>query len=165
MTTVLAKYNVVRHGEMTFSEESMRDVFNDPDFDSLLSQNGEELNGALGYEVDIDRPRYLALAGEQVTKMFTIRRAGTLVGYANYYLGENPQARGTTRAVQDALFIRKDCRPGGVAMKFIDYCCDQLGKQDVNVVYQVCNVKRDFGRALRQMGFREVEHVYARSLR
>jgi N-acetylglutamate synthase-like GNAT family acetyltransferase len=165
MTSVLASYDVVRHREMSFSAEPMSKVLNDEAFNGLLKQNAEELAGALGYEIEIDRDHYVYLASQSVSHMFTIRAEGELVGYAAYFVSENPQCKGTKRAVQDALFIHPANRKGGTAMRFIDYCCDQLGKRGVDIVYQVTNTHIDFGRTLRLMGFREVEHVYARRTR
>jgi hypothetical protein len=68
------------------------------------------------------------------------------------------------QATQDILFVLPEYRKGRVGIGLIKYCDQQLGAEDVQVVYQHVKLAHNFGPVLERMGYEAVDIIYAKRL-
>ena len=97
-----------------------------------------------------------------LTRIFTARLWGKLVGYAVFFVRPNPHYKTSWQAAQDILFIHPDYRGNGG--RFIQWCDQQLAAECVQAVYHHVKVAHNWGHLLERMGYELVDLVYARRL-
>ncbi len=87
-----------------------------------------------------------------------------LVGYALYFVRPAPHYQSSVQAVQDVLYLARDHR-GRTALKFIAWCDEQLQAEGCQCVYQhIKTVLPNAHRALKHLGYVEVDTIYAKRL-
>lgn len=108
-------------------------------------------------------PAVFAAAEEQGRLVcFTLRLDLELIGYAWFWIYEDPQHAGERRATADALYLRPDCRLGTTGTRFLAACCDALTAGGIRVILIGVRAGRDFGPVLQRLGFAPTETTYAR---
>ena len=109
---------------------------------------------------------YIAHDCAGILRLYTARIAddGTLVGYACFFVRENPHYLDSKHAVSDVIFLDRGMR-GMDGWKFLKYIDAALSSEDVEVVYHHVKLAHDFGPILTRMGYEPVETIYARRVR
>lgn len=164
---------------VSFARESLTDALWNEAF-PLLVEHWREVSHFQDIPLDPDRRRYQAFEQAGILRCFTarqlvwqvVREQGgfgqneehRLVGYALYIVNTNPHYQSSLQAVQDVLYLAKDQR-GRTALKFIDWCDDQLRAEGVQATYQHLKAAHEHGhRALQHLGYVEVDRIYAKRL-
>ena len=114
-------------------------------------------------EVDFnpDKNHYINVDNLGLSRVFTIRNDCELIGYASFYVKTHAHHKETIHAFQDGIFILPEHR--GIGTDFISWCDEQLKNEGVKVVYHFVKVDHDWSKALVGVGYKCVEHIYARS--
>ena len=113
----------------------------------LLKKHWEESED-LGFPLDPDYELYLRIEREGLTRSFSVRDNGKIVGYAVFIVRHHPHYKTVLTANADVIFIEKEFRGG---KSFIEWCIDQLKVMGVKVV--VYNVK------IKNRSFQEIVFV------
>jgi GNAT superfamily N-acetyltransferase len=104
--------------------------------------------------------RMLEKAGNLIS--FVARKDGGVIGYAVFHLQPNMHSRNIKTASNDVVFLKKECRKGGVGKSFLEYCDEQLEKLGVNMIIWFVKPKPDFSGVLKAMGYHHQTSSYAR---
>ena len=110
---------------------------------------------------DIDL--YLTLAGHGVLKLFTVRVAKQIVGYAAVLLSRHPHRMDDLVATIDSIFVLPDFRGGGVAARLLQRIENDLRALGVSLLAIGARDDR-FERWLRLAHYARVETVWERRL-
>lgn len=129
----------------------------------LLQAHWQEISHYLDIPLKPNLAKYRTLEDDGVLRCYVVRRGTELVGYAVYVVGYNPHYVTSFQAIQDVLFLRKDCR-GRTGLSFIAWCDDRLREEGVQAVYHHVKAAHNFGPALEHLGYELVDHIYARRL-
>ena len=113
----------------------------------LLKKHCEESED-LGFPLDPDYELYLRIEREGLTRSFSVRDNGKIVGYAVFIVRHHPHYRTVVTDNADVIFIEKEFRGG---KSFIEWCIEQLKVMGVKVV--VYNVK------IKNRSFQEIVFV------
>jgi hypothetical protein len=130
----------------------------------LLEAHWQEISHYPDIPLSVDEFFYLQSASMKMTRVFTARSEGKLVGYCVYFVKANPHYQESLQANQDVLFLTKELRGGMQGYKFIQFCDEQLKQLGVQVVYQHVKHKHNFGPMLERMGYELIDHIYGRRL-
>lgn len=87
-----------------------------------------------------------------------------VVGYAVWIFQPNLHSRNVRLAFNDAIFLKKDCRAGGLGKSFLEYCDEELEKLGAQMIVWHVKPAVDFSRALIAMGYSHHATVYARNI-
>lgn len=98
-------------------------------------------------------------------KLFTARVAGALVGYAVFFLRKHQHYGDDVWAIQDLMFLKKECREGLAGYKFVKFCDRALEEAGVSVIHVAVNKDRDYGDLLERIGYRVTEIGFSRKTR
>lgn len=145
---------------MTFTREKFADILEE--MKPLNLAHWDEV--AMYKEVPLD-PGYdafLNLENSGHLQTFCARINGELVGYAVFVLNHHLHYRNTLMAVQDIVFIKKECR--GEGAKFINWCDGQLKENGVNVVTHHVKAKHNWGKMLERNGYELMDLIYSKRL-
>ncbi len=96
---------------------------------------------------------------------FTARKDGNLIGYAVFLFVHDLHSRNTRTAYNDAVFLRKDHRKGGLGKSFIEYCDEELGKMSIQTILWHIKPAVDFSGLLKSIGYKHFNTLYAREVR
>lgn len=129
----------------------------------LLQDHWNEIAKYKDIPVEPDWAKYYRIEELGNLRVFTVRSGMDLVGYAVFFLSNNPHYASSFQATQDVLFLRKDQR-GFTGAKFIKWCDAQLKMVGVQAVYHHTKKEQNFGPMLERMGYELVDLVYARRL-
>lgn len=110
-----------------------------------------------------DTDAYLRAEATGNLRVFTARDdSGEAIGYAVFFLRQNPHYKSSLQASQDILFIKPDRR--GTGMRLIKWCDEQLALEGVQAVYHHVKQAHNFGPMLERIGYEPVEYIYTRRL-
>ena len=115
--------------------------------------------------MDVDWDSYVRLESLGVTRTFTVRLRGALVGAAVYFIAPNMHHRGTVWATCDVIWIRPDMRLPLLGLRLLRYAEDSLHRAGATVFRVGAKVKRpELARLLVHMGYEPVEVHYQKVL-
>lgn len=106
-----------------------------------------------------DWPRYVSLEESGACHVFTARVDGVLVGYAAFFVAPHPHYIETVVASNDVMFIDKEHRRGSNALRFIDYCEQELKKVGANMVTWHIKYSLDWSPIMYRKGYEDEEKV------
>jgi hypothetical protein len=132
-----------------------------PEISELTRLNHAETN-LFGDELRIDPERYAQMEEDGIYRVFTIRKAGELVGYCGFVIYNPLHHIHAKHACQDVLFIKKGHR--GHAVRFVSYCDGELRKLGVQIVLQHSPKSKDWSPVLKRLDYQELETTYFRRL-
>ncbi len=112
--------------------------------------------------LDIDFRRYEVLDAQGCLRCYTARVDGELIGYASFVVGTDTHHRSLLRAFHDALFVRPEHRPGGVALRLIRFTEDALAHDGVAEIAQ--KARGPVGALLERLGYAAQETTYLKTL-
>lgn len=145
------------------ARELFRDVFDEAL--PLLRAHWAEIASFLDIPLDVDVPRYLAMEESGNLRVFTVREAGKLVGYAVFVVARNAHYAGSLQAVQDVLYIERSARGALHGLRLLRHCDEALRTEGVQVVVQhVKNKHPTLGVIAQRCGYEPVETIYAKRL-
>lgn len=115
--------------------------------------------------LDIDVDLYKRLCELGLVRLFTVRDAGHLVGYAMFHLGTSLHRKYLKQAHEGGLYVHPEFRRGTTAIKFLAYISAELKKEEFDMVlYNSPAANPKFGELLHLLGYSKVDEVYARRL-
>jgi GNAT superfamily N-acetyltransferase len=98
-------------------------------------------------------------------RIYTVRTGTSrLIGYAVFFVRDNPHYSTSFQAVQDILFLSPAHRGAAVGAGLVQYAEADLRTLGVQVIYHHIKHKLDFGPLLDRLGYDRVEHVMAKRL-
>ena len=128
----------------------------------LLKRHYEEIAQFKDIPLEVDINQYVLLDEAKITRLFTARKNGALVGYANYFVRKHPHFNSSVQALSDVLYIDSSYR--GFGMSFLRFCEVELTKEGVEQVYQSVNPEHDFGKLLERCGYVKADIQYSKKL-
>ncbi|MBF0185472.1 MAG: hypothetical protein HQM06_13960 [Magnetococcales bacterium] len=122
--------------------------------------------GQHGMQMGIDHGTFVMMDREG--KLLTIvarRDDGSLAGYMVFFVQPFPHYRHNVRAVNDAVFLAKDCRAGRNTLRFFEFAEQMLRSMGVDQVFFSVKERNDYAPFLeRLLGYTHKEVVYGKSL-
>lgn len=109
-----------------------------------------------------DHDRYYFIERNGNYRAFTARDEGELIGYMGVFVERNLHCTDIVTASMDLIYILPERR--GCVVRFLTWCDNQLGMENVSTVYHHVPNVRDFSRVLGHLGYFPVEQIYARKL-
>lgn len=116
--------------------------------------------GAIGPAVD----QYRLLETHGQLRIYTVRADSEVVGYAIYLVAPALHYCKSLQARQDVLFLAPEYRFDGTGRKLIEFACERLRLDGVQVVYQSVTPEHNLGPLLEQLGYELSELIYTRRL-
>lgn len=115
-----------------------------------------------------DYARYKNSEAAHQFVVFTVRAPdGEMVGYLQYYVFRDMHSQGMYTAREDAFFLSKDQRGGGIAshlLRFAEHCLKQLGCAYVGMSSKAPVGGPPIGKFLERKGYRPVALYYSKKL-
>lgn len=134
--------------------------------EQLLHDHWHEVAHFTDIPLEPDWDAYAQVEQSGRLKIFTVRIAGELVGYAAYILNHNPHYKSSLQAVQDILFLSPAHRKARIGANLIIYADAYFRGQGVQAVYQHSKAKKelDMGPLLKRLGYELVDTLWAKRL-
>jgi GNAT superfamily N-acetyltransferase len=145
-----------------YRQERLEDVWDEAQ--PLVAKHWEEIAHYKDIPLAPEKEMYFGVSKLGLLRVFTARIEGKLVGYCVFFVKRNPHYSTSLQATQDILFVLPEYRKGRVGIGLIKYCDQQLGAEDVQVVYQHVKLAHNFGPVLERMGYEAVDIIYAKRL-
>jgi len=147
-----------------FQEESLTDEWLEEAM-PLLVLHWREIAHYQDLMLEPDLSVYRKAEENGMLKVFTVRdtTSHVLLGYALFFVRNNPHYASSLQAVQDILFIRPEAR-GNTGRRFIQWCDQRLTAMGVQAVYHHVKATHNFGPLLERMGYKLVDLIYTRRL-
>lgn len=146
---------------LVFAHESVSETWNEAQ--DLIAANHHETGALPDEEFELDRSAYFKLEIAGILRLYTVRDAGKLMGYALFTVSKHSHYRNTTIARQDVLYVVPAYR-GVLACRFIEWTDAQLKGEGVQRVLRHVTEKVDYSRVLEHLGYRLAEWAYLRTL-
>lgn len=142
---------------MTYAQERISELW-DEAWTLVVNNAAESGLGVIPFQPN--RRAYDELERLGVTRLYTLRRDGVLVGYALFMLSFPPMYAGTKVAVQDVFYVDPAHRGFGAA-KFLLWTEQQLKAEGAGAVMrQVRHGAVDYSRSLERTGYLPVNVSY-----
>lgn len=131
----------------------------------LLQEHWRELATYEDVPLDPDFAVYRSLDRAGVLRIFTVRLAGDLVGYAIYFVHPHYHYKSTPWAVSDIVLVRREHRSLGVGNGLFEFVERSLAAEGVRVVYTVAKLAHpELSFLLEARGHVRNEVIHARRL-
>lgn len=127
---------------LTFAQERTATAIGEIDW--LMRAHWDEVGFYRDMPIDPDFDQYREHERRGALRLYTVRCAGHLVGYATYVIGHPLHYRTVLSAQQATLFLHPEYRRGRAGVKFIAYTELLLGAEGVQVVIQHVKLPRGF---------------------
>jgi GNAT superfamily N-acetyltransferase len=147
---------------LEFDREFVTDVMHE--IKPLLEQHFSEIAHYPDIPLNVNHEAYLRMESTGSLRIYTIRMACTLVGYAIFTVSHSLHYSGSLQAKQDVLYLDPSYRKGRTGWRFIEWCDAQLKAEGVQVVYQHVKAAHNFGPMLERIGYELVDCLYGRRL-
>jgi len=146
---------------MVFARETIESCIEEAK--PLLEAHYAEIAHYHDIPLDPDYDQYLQLEKMGIVRCYVARNSeGKMVGYAVYIVRNNLHYKTSLQAVQDIIFVKKECR--GRGGYFILWCDEQLRDEGVQAVYHHVKTKFNFGPMLEKCGYELIDLIYGRRL-
>jgi GNAT superfamily N-acetyltransferase len=148
---------------LTFHTERLWAVADD--IEPLLQLHYDEI--ALHKEaipLDPDWNRYACLDERGELAIYTARDDGNLVGYGVFFVHDHPHYASTLVAANDLLFLHPDYRRGGLGLRLIRYCEQQLKARGVVKLTWHIKFAHDWSAILHRQGYLDEEKIVGKIL-
>ena len=155
------------HGEFFIGIEKIANIVEE--IKVLHKAHWEETEGYKQGEADPNYLAYIALEEKGQFALFTVRSKKTtdLVGYLKYFVFESIHQTGRMEAREDAIYIAKEARKGGLATHLLKYAIEVFKKMGVHQVGMSSKAPcggPDLGKLLRRQGFAPVAIFYYKDI-
>jgi hypothetical protein len=141
-----------------FARECVADVEDGISF--LVQEHYDEVTHHRDIPPGIDFDKFKRLESGGVLRVFTVRVAGELVGYAIFTVGFSMHYSSSLQSRQDTLFLSAAYRKGLTGYKFIKWCDEQLMAEGVECGYQHGKFVKNIESIYERMGYEPVYYVY-----
>ncbi len=151
--------------EIALSRESIRDLWDE--ITPLLQRHKDEIAFYPDIELKVNRGLYENAEDFDGLRCFTARtvQGNTLIGYAVFFVKNNPHYMDSKQAVQDVLFVDKPFRRGFVGKNLVEWCDDQLREEGCQVVYHHVKVDHPaLGQLLERIGYVKQDIIFSKRL-
>jgi GNAT superfamily N-acetyltransferase len=112
-----------------------------------------------------DWQKYHLLERAGLLDVTTARDGSRLVGYACYVVGPHLHYKSLIVAEADIFFLRKGYRHGWAGFRLLQEAERNLAAAGVNRIVNRFKANHDLGPVFRRLGYRPIEHVYAKTVR
>lgn len=147
----------------TFERERLVDMYDEAI--PLLQSHYEEIAFYRDIPLSPNRAIYEASDRSGNLRVYTVRDAGTLIGYGVFAIALAPHYTTSLQASEDVLYLRQDARGKTIGYRFLAWCDEQLRAEGVQVVsHHVKKHHPALGKLLVNLGYDEQETIYTRRL-
>ena len=129
----------------------------------LIFANHDETGALDRQHFKPDRQRYEALEARGLLHVYTMRRAGKLVGYSVMLLGDHLDYPSVLWGMQLALYVIPEERSLKV-LGFLRWQDEELRRAGVRYTYRHSTMAHPYGTLLSRIGYRPQELRYLREL-
>lgn len=148
--------------EICFARESLQEVRGGGRLEGLLLAHWGEIAHYHDIPLDVDWRKYEAAEESGKLRIFTVRDAGELVGYACYFFDRNPHYRGSLQAVQDVLFLASGYRTRHIGQQLITFADAHMAAEGAQATYQHSKVAHPMDPLLKRLGYEQVDSLWAK---
>jgi len=145
---------------MQYQRETVRDTYEEAK--PLLVEHYLEIAHYQDIPLEPDYASYASLEDAGITRVYTARNEGELIGYAVFFVRKNIHYSSSLQAIQDIIYIHPKYR--GQGGRFIVWCDAQLKAEGVQVVYHHVKASHNWGPLLERIGYQLIDHIYGRRL-
>ena len=114
-------------------------------------------------ELNINKNGYLKYEELGLFLMFTIRKAGKLIGQCGMYMTPS-MINGEMIGNEDVLFIKKDHRGGYMALNFLKFIESELEKRGVKEIMTSSSIKNRAYLLVEKLGFTRTAYQYSKRI-
>lgn len=134
--------------------------------EELLRAHWAEIAYFPDIPLEPDWDAYADAEARGALRIFTVRVAGELVGYAVYFLKNNPHYKSSLFAAQDILYLAPEHRGARTGAHLILFADTYLRSIGVQVVCQHSKARRDIdiGPLLKRLGYELMDTVWTKRL-
>lgn len=133
--------------------------------DHLLEQHYEEVTHHRDIPVGCDFDKYQRLESAGVLRIYTVRVALELVGYAIFTVATSMHYKSSLQSRQDTLFLSAPYRKGLTGYKFMKWVDAQLESEGVQIVYQHGKFVKNIESIFERLGYEPTYYVYMKRFR
>lgn len=144
---------------MQFAEETISSVL--PEAKPLLKKHWREVEVSK-FPLDPDYDLYLDLEKKGITKSFSSRVNGKMVGYAVYFVQYSHHYKTILMAKQDLIYLNPEER--SQAHRFLQFCEKQLKEAGVKVIVSNAKINTGFEFLLGRLGYVPEETLYVKNI-
>ena len=144
---------------MQYQEEKFSKLYSE--LIPLLKEHRREVD-LFGLELDVDGETYIQWEVAGISRLYTVRDEGKLVGYALYVLFTHNHHKTSLHATHDVLYLSKEKR--GHGLTFLRYCEEKLKEEGVNILHQCVPECNDWGKVLEFKGYKKLETIYVKEI-
>jgi len=148
--------------DVTFQRESVQATFEEAY--PLLEEHWAQIAHYKDIKLNPWLEAYHVAEDADALRVYTVRTAGVLCGYALFFIKPNMHYRDSVQAVQDILWVAPEHRSLTLALSFLRWCDEQLRADGAQVVYHHVKHAVDFGPLLKRLGYESIETVWGRRL-
>lgn len=112
--------------------------------------------------LDPDWDMYGTMEQADLLRTYVVRDAGTLVGYAIYFLSTMPHHKGVRVADSDIVYLDPYYRGGTVATELYNYAETSLRAEGVDVIILRTKTKVPLDTLAERLGYHEEEKSFAK---
>lgn len=146
---------------LCFQFESVRAVFNEPNWPDLIREHFEESSPfAADVALDPDYQRYIACNDTGVFRAWTARCEGRLVGYLGLWVQPHPHFRQTLCAVDDLYLLAPEFRQGLNGYNLFRSCFAALKESGVKMIMVHSLTSFDLSKLMGRLGLERIETLW-----
>lgn len=143
----------------TYTEERIDQI--QTELETLLTDHWDEL--AVNKDqrpLNVDWDKYKTLQDEDVCKVVTVRKDGTLVGYACFMIVTNLHYKNWKVATCDVYYVTPSERKSGLGLEFFKVLIKYFDKLGVNSICVHDKIKKPHTKLFEALGFTAIETTY-----
>ena len=163
MTDLHIPDRLVMGHSLTIAEESLDAVWDEAQ--PLLLAHWAEISAYPDIPLQPDRAFYARAEAAGMLCILTARMATDLVGYAVFFIKENPHYAQSLQATQDIFYVARTARGAMIGLRLLGEADKILKAKGVQVVYQHVKLAHPgLGILLERTGYHASETLYAKRL-
>lgn len=132
--------------------------------EALLYEHWQEVAHYKDIALEVDWPIYEAAEASGKFRLYTVRSANEVIGYAAYFVNHNPHYKSSYQAVQDVLYLAPEYRKANIGRHLVAYADTMLRAEGVQVTYQHSKVALPIDALLIRQKYELIERIWAKRL-
>lgn len=121
-----------------------------------------ELSVTKDFKLDPNYEAYFSLEKNNLLKVITCRKDGTLIGYIIFVITPHLHYKSMITAAEDIYYLTKAERKGRVGIKLFQYAEQYLKSIGINRIIFTTKVHLDNSRIFEYLDYKYIEKVYSK---